>query len=263
MRSEDLGRRGSSPFETGDFGQFLFVSQDVSILAVVVTIKRLSITSVSWTAPRPYRIAAVRIDREEHAFMRCPVGNGSPKSWWTLHLWERAGRFSRSRLVLGVLMLALPGCMTTGHQSAKGLDPSVRSAPPRGVLNDPPTNPRATPPGFLENPIVRGQDPGADQDGGPQDAGSAAVVAPAGSAPPLPQPNPPAPAPPASDLVSAPPGFALDSVVDSGGATPAASPGSTLASAAAGRPLGNPANTQLSGLNPIARNRLQRAIAPG
>ena len=105
--------------------------------------------------------------------MQSPVGNGSPKSWWTLQLWERAGRSSRSRLVLAVLMLALPGCMTTGHQSTKGLDPSVRSAPPRGALNDPPTNQKATPPGFLENPVVRGQDPGADQDGGPQDAGSA------------------------------------------------------------------------------------------
>src|SRR5271166_3783909 len=31
------------------------------------------------------------IDGEEHAFMRSLVGNGSPKSWWTLQLWERAG----------------------------------------------------------------------------------------------------------------------------------------------------------------------------
>ena len=168
---------------------------------------------------------------------------GSPKSWWTLQLSERAGRSSRSRLVLGVLMLALPGCMTTGHQSAKSLDPSVRSAPPRGALYDPPTNQRATPPGLLENPVVRGQDPGADQEGGPRDAGSAAVVAPAGSAPPLPQPNPPAPAPPVSDLVSAPSGFALDPVANPAGADPPASPGSTLASAAAGRPPANPAST--------------------
>ena len=124
-------------------GQFCVVPQDVSILAVVVTIEGLSITSVSRTALCPYRIAAAGIDREEHAFMRSPVGNGSPKSWWTLQLWERAGRFSRFCLVLGVLMLALPGCMTTGHQSAKSLDSSVRSAPPRGALNDPPTNQRA------------------------------------------------------------------------------------------------------------------------
>ena len=196
--------------------------------------------------------------------MRSAVGNGSPKSWWTLQLSERAGRFSRSRLVLGVLMLALPGCMTTGHQSAKSLDPSVRSAPPRGALYDPPTNQRATPPGPLENPVVRGQDPGADQEGGPRDAGSAAVVAPAGSAPPFPQPNPPAPAPPVSDMVSAPSGFALDPVANPAGASPRpASPGSTLASAAAGRPPENPAGPPISGLSSIARNRLQREIAPG
>ena len=195
--------------------------------------------------------------------MRSPVGNGSPKSWWTLQLWERAGRSSRFCLVLGVLMLALPGCMTTGHQSAKSLDSSVRSAPPRGALNDRPTNQRATPPGLLENPVVRGQDPGADQEGGPQDAGSAAVVAPAGSAPPLPQPNPPAPVPPADNLASAPPDFALDPVANPVGAAPPASPGSALASAAAGRPLANPAGPQVSGLSSIARNRLQRQIAPG
>src|SRR5271157_488476 len=150
---------------TGAGRQSFLSSQDVSILAVVVTIERVSIISVSWTALRPYRIAAVRIDREEHAFMRSPVGNGSPKSWWTLQLRERAGRFSRSGLVLGVLMLALAGCMTTGHQSAKGLDPSV--------LNAPSANQRATPTGSLENPIVRGQDPEADQEGGAQGAGSA------------------------------------------------------------------------------------------
>jgi Putative MetA-pathway of phenol degradation len=195
--------------------------------------------------------------------MRSPVGNGSPKSWWTLQLRERAGHSSRSGLVLGVLMLALPGCMTTGHQSAKSLDSSVRSAPPRGALNDRPTNQRATPPGLLENPVVRGQDPGADQEGGPQDAGSAAVVAPAGSAPPLPQPNPPAPVPPADNLASAPPDFALDPVANPVGATPAASPGGALASAAAGRPLANPANPQINGLSSIARNRVQRELAPG
>ncbi len=180
----------------------MFVSQDVSFLAVVVTIVRLSTTSVSWTAPRPCRIAAARIDREEPAFMRSPVGEGSPKPWWPLRLWERAGRFSRSRLVLAVWMLALPGCMTAGHLPAKGLGQSVPNAAP--------TNQRTTPPGFLENPIVRGQDPGAGQDGGPQDAGSAALAAPAGAAPPLPQPNPPAATPSASDLVSAPSGLALD-----------------------------------------------------
>ena len=185
--------------------------------------------------------------------MRSPVGNGSPKSWWTLQLRERAGHSSRSGLVLGVLMLALPGCMTTGHQSAKSLDSSVRSAPPRGALNDRPTNQRATPPGLLENPVVRGQDPGADQDGGPQNAGSAVVVAPAGSAPPLPQPNPPAPVPPADNLASAPPDFALDPVANPVGATPAASPGGALASAAAGRPLANPANPQINGLSSIAQ----------
>ena len=117
-----------------------FSYQDVSTLAVVVTIERLSIISVSWTALCPYRIAGAGIDREGHAFMRSSSEDGSPKPWWTLKLWERAGRFSRSRLVLGVMMLALPGCMTTGHQSTKGLDPSVRSAPPRGALNDPSTN---------------------------------------------------------------------------------------------------------------------------
>src|SRR5271166_6801764 len=118
--------------------------------------------------------------------------------------------------------------MTTGYRSTKGLDPSVRSAPPRGALNDPPTNQKATPPGFLENPVVRGQDPGADQDGGPQNAGSAVVVAPAGSAPPLPQPNPPAPVPPADNLASAPFDFALDPVANPVGAAPPASPGSAL-----------------------------------
>ena len=52
-------------------------------------------------------------------------------------------------------------------------------------------------------------------------------------------------------------------MVDPGGATPAASPGSALASAAAGRPLANPAGPQISGLSSIARNRLSRQIAPG
>ena len=193
--------------------------------------------------------------------MRSPVGNGSPKSWWILQLWERAGRSSRSGLVLGVLMLALPGCMTTGHQSAKSLDSSVRSAPPRGALNDPPTNQKPTLPGLLENPVVRGQDPGADQEGGPQDAGSAAVVAPAGSAPPLPQPNPPAPVPPADNLASAPPDFALDPVANPVGAAPPASPGSALASAAAGRPLANPAGPQVSGLSSIAQSSPARGRA--
>ena len=253
MRSEDLVGRGSlhPKLETsGDFVRFTRCinscgcSDDRKIIDHLCFVDRAL----------PISNCGAGIGREEQAFMRSPVGNGSPKSWWTLQLWERAGRSSRSRLVLGVLTLAPPGCMTTGHQSAKSLDPSVRSAPPRGAQNDPPTNQKPTLPGFLENPVVRGQDPGADQEGGSQDAGSAAVVAPEGSAPPLPQPNPPAPAPLVSDLASAPPGFALDPVANPGGADSPASPGSTLAGAAAGRPLGNSANTQLSGLNPIAQS---------
>jgi hypothetical protein len=87
------------------------------------------------------------------------------------------------------------------------------------------------------------------------------VAAPASQ--PLPQPNLPALALPAGDLVSAPAGFALDPVASPEGAAVPASPGSALAGAAAGRPVGSPANTQLSGLNPIARNRLEREVAPG
>ncbi len=128
------------------------------------------------------------------------------------------------------------------------------------ALNDPPTNQKATPPGFLENPVVRGQDPGADQEGGSQDAGSAAVVAPAGSTPPLPQPNPAAPAPLADNLASAPPDFALDPVANPGGANPPASPGGALASAA-GRPPANPAGPQVSGLSSIAQSPPARGHA--
>jgi len=170
MRSEDLVGRGSPhpKLETsGDFGRFTRCinsrgcSDDRRIIDHLCFVDRAL----------PISNCGAGIDREEHAFMRSPVGNGPPKSWWTLQLSERAGRSSRSRLVLGVLMLALPGCMTTGHPSAKSLDPSVRSAPPRGALNDPPTNQEPTLPGFLGNPVVRGQDPGADQEGGPQTRG--------------------------------------------------------------------------------------------
>src|SRR5208337_2972912 len=246
IRSENLDRRGSPPPKLETSGDFVRLTRCINSCGC--SDDRRIIDHLRF-ADRvfPFRIASDGIDREEHAFMRSPVGNGSPKSWWILQLWERAGRTSRFCLVLGVLMLALPGCMTTGHQSAKSLDSSVRSAPPRGALNDPPTNQKPTLPGLLANSVVRGQDPGADQEGGPQDAGSAAVVAPAGSAPPLPQPNPPAPVPPADNLASAPPDFALDPVANPVGAAPPASPGSALASAAAGRPLANPAGPQVSG----------------
>jgi hypothetical protein len=84
-------------------------------------------------------------------------------------------------------------------------------------------------PGYHIKPVVRAQDPGAGEPG---------EVTPSLSTPTPPQPNP-------ADV---------DFPVSSG---------RTLANAAAGRATANQAGGQLSGMNPIARNRLLREVGPG
>ena len=113
---------------------------------------------------------------------------------------------SSTALVLGVLILAVPGCMTVAPMTQ---EPALTAA--------------------REAEVVRGQDPGA---------GELAGDSPPVAAPALPQPN-------------------------AGVADFPSSSGRVLANAAAGQPLGNSANTQLSGMNSIAHNRLQGMVAPG
>ena len=165
-------------------------------------------------------------------------GAGAPKSRWPLRLPGEAMRLFSKALMIAVLVLAVPGCSTVAPLKVHGSDRTARSEAVRRGRDAPPKEQGPELAGSREEPVIRGQNPGAGEEGGLQDAGSVSGVSPALSAPALPQPNP-------------------------GVADFPSSSGSTLAGAAAGRPPANQAGQQLSGLNPIARNRLQREVAPG
>jgi len=155
-------------------------------------------------------------------------GDGSPNVWRSVRLSEAPARLSAMALRVVWMIVAAPGCMTLAPEKPHDPELTLPNATVSRDPNDPPSKLGLMLAGARETEIVRGQDP---------DASVAPGVSPAVSAPVLPQPSP--------GIASFP-----------------SSSGSTLANAAAGRPLENPAN-QLSSLNPIARNRLLREVAPG
>ena len=80
-------------------------------------------------------------------------------------------------LLVVLMIVALPGCMTLAPKKPHGPDRTLRSAAVQRGLNDRPTKQGPKLAGSREKEIVRGQDPGT---------GGASGVSPATSAPVLP-----------------------------------------------------------------------------